>query len=957
MTQVTGSLFYRILQRIQKVSPFLIAFIALLYIGWSLSVVWVYPDDGVRNLTPTGYIAAVDTKGPSIDVLHVGDIVISVDGVLYTESKPFYAGRIVGEVVEYVVNRNDEVISIPVTLYQAPLIEQLRRFTPLLVAIIFWIVSVAVQAYAPVRDPTRLLTWLFLAIALLITSGQVSNVGPGRNSDLYNFLAWLIGPLAVHFHLNFPQTSEFKGSKLIGILLYCLGFAGGLTYLIWGSSVVRSHIYFPLSLTVSRLLLTLSLLLVIGLLVYSYIHAESAGVKAKIRIVVLGGVISILPLVTLVFLPEVLFNKPLQQYAFVLSWIGILPITYGYAIFRYHLIEIERHVNRGATYLLVFSILIICYLLLSFGLYSVLPGATENEPFIDMLMVLILATIIVPIYQRVQKIVDTVFYGGWYDYRSAVSEITSGLEQITDLKTLANIISERLVTILRIEDTCVFLCDQKGDFSVIEVAPHEHITEDERILLPVLPRSSLQYLLKIGKEERASLEKALSEVTLSTEEQQLLNSEQVHLWVPVIGHGQVKGFLALGPKYGGDIFSAEDVDILRIVARQVAPVIENIHLLTELRQHTLELESRVIERTAELYDAKERVEAILSSVGDGVFVTDLERNLLTVNAALERQSGYIAADIIGKKLEILLADENAPQLLKEMQETLHSGEIWTGELVNRRKNGVKYDIHLTLAPVRDQVGQILSYVGSLRDITHQKELDRLKDIFVADVSHELRTPTTNINLYLDLLETAPPEKRTIYLRVLKEQSLLLRKLVEDILDLSRLAIGKTRKSDFTVIDINLLAEQVVTAYQPLAQLAGIDMHFIARKPVILSIGEYNQLSRVLTNLVANSIQYTNNGFIKIETFQGDDSVGFIVEDSGIGIEEDDMVHIFERFYRGKQVRQSRIHGTGLGLAIVKEIVDLHGGEVHVFSESGKGTRFIIELPLYLDKVEVIGEVG
>jgi two-component system NtrC family sensor kinase len=931
----------------RKSIPFAIALIVLLFIAWSFFLVWTYPDDGIRNLTPTGYIGGIDPRGPTYGILHAGDLLLTIDGVPFSEALPLYKNKIIGDKIDLLIQSGDQLMTVELTLATPPLSERMQRIMPLIVALIFWIIGAGVQAFAPTSEETVLLFTLFMAITTVMVSGQDSNIGPSWSADIYNALAWFVGPLAVHLHLHFPQPAKIKGKSFYLLILYLVGFSGGLSYIIYGSSVIRSSPLFPISLSISRILLSLSFLSVVALLYYAYIHADSPGVKGKIRLVFLGGILSVLPLVMLVLLPEALFHKSLQPYALVLVWIGIFPLTYGYAIFRYHLIEIEQHVNRGATYLLVFSILVGFYLILSYTFHKILPVSVENELYFNMLLVLILALILVPIYRQVQRFVDIVFYGGWYDYRSAVTQITWGLEQITDLQFLAETVSERLVRTLRLEDTCVFLCDNNGDFSVIEVAPHTNLEGGhQKPQMPVLPRSSLQYLLKIGSEERASLVRALSEVTLSPEEHHLLNSEQVHLWVPIIGHGQVKGFLALGSKFGGDIFSAEDLDILRIIARQIAPVVENIHLVTQLRQHASELEARVLERTAELHDAKERVEAILSSVGDGVVVIDLEWIILAVNAALEKQCGFSRAELIGKKLEYFLAEENEPEIVEEIKTTLAQGDVWTGELVFRRKSGVKYDIHFTIAPVRDQHGNMVSYVGSQRDITHQKELDRLKDIFVADVSHELRTPTTNINLYLELLETASLDKIPDYVRILKDQGLLLRKLVEDILDLSRLTVGKTRKAEFTDVDINLLIDQVITAHYPLAQNNGITLYSEKLDENLFVVGDPAQLARVITNLVANAIQYTNHGKIQVKSFRNEQQVFVEVSDTGIGIADDDLEHIFERFYRGKQVRQTKMHGTGLGLAIVKEIVEMHGGKIDVQSKIGQGSIFTVSLPVF-----------
>jgi PAS domain S-box-containing protein len=447
-----------------------------------------------------------------------------------------------------------------------------------------------------------------------------------------------------------------------------------------------------------------------------------------------------------------------------------------------------------------------------------------------------------------------------------------------------------------------------------------------------------------GAVERSVLREALSQTPLSPEELALLNSEQAYLWVPIIGHGDVLGLLALGPKMGGDIFGGEDTDILRVVARHLAPLIENIHLVTRLRQHNALLEQRVADRTEELSASKKRLEAILASVGEGVVVTDLAGSLLSVNAAYEAQTGYNQYELIGRKMWGLYAIEDVDAFYAEIRSMTQVGSVWTGETVGEHKDGSKYDVQITIAPLRDENSRIIGFVGSQRDITHQKDLDRLKDIFVSDVSHELRTPTTNIGLYLELLETAAPEKRTHYLSVLKDQSLLLMKLVEDILDLSRLTVGKYKHLELAEINLNALIDQVVTAIRPLAEAAGLRLIFEPEPDLLPVMGEHNQLSRLVNNLVANAIHYTIKGDVIVRTFLREGCVCLEVRDTGIGIDPDDRPHIFERFYRGKLVRQSKIHGTGLGLAIVKEIADMHESKIDLQSELGKGSTFEVRFP-------------
>ena len=924
--------------------PFVFALFTLGYLIWATWLVVIQPYDGL-DLHPTGLVSEIDMNSPTAAIIQAGDKIVAIDGIPFSEANPMYPGKQAGDTVTLRISRSGQPLTDKIVLMDPPLDVILVRLAPALVALIFWIIGVGVQAFKPAYEATNPFFLFFLASVIVIATGSISPVGPSWTPGLFYTFLWLIGPLAVNFHLYFPQKTSFRGYRVLLVVFYLIALLGGISYWLPGSLFVRTSSWFAQIFTIVQLFLAFNLLVVVGLLIYSYQHAVSPGVRSQIRIVVLGEVLSLIAFVQLTILPDALFKQPIIPYSYGFLVLGIIPLTYGYAIFRHRLIEIEKHINRGATFIIVYSVLGGIYLILYALLHRWLPVSLAADPLINTVLVLVLASIYVPFSRQVQRLVDTVFYGGWYDYRSAVTFLSQNLEQITDLRQLAQTIADRLSTTLRLEDACVFLRDLEGDLTVIEVAPREKLSRKSPLSSITLPRSSLAFLLHLGDEVgRSSLRQALSEASFTPEEHQLLHTEQDHLWVPIIGHSQVQGMLALGPKYGGDLFSGEDIDILRIVARQIGPTIENIHLLTQLRQYANVLEQRVRERTAELHDAKERVEAILASVGDGVIVTDTDGTIRTVNSAYEEQSGYAAADVYGKKLYTLLEDQNPGKELEGMSETLALGKVWSGELVGRHKNGSLYDVQLTVAPIRNQSGQMVGYVGSQRDITRQKELDRLKDIFVSDVSHELRTPTSNISLYLELLEDAPPERSSQYVSVLKEQSQLLRKLVEDILDLSRLTMGKGKRPEFTPVDLNTLTDQVIKAHLPMADISKLSLVFEKGAGLEYIHGEPNQLARVVTNLISNALRYTFEGGVCARTYMSGDWVCLEVEDTGMGIELEDIPHLFERFYRGRKVRQSNIHGTGLGLAIVKEIVDLHEGKIKVESEFGKGSRITVRLP-------------
>ena len=224
------------------------------------------------------------------------------------------------------------------------------------------------------------------------------------------------------------------------------------------------------------------------------------------------------------------------------------------------------------------------------------------------------------------------------------------------------------------------------------------------------------------------------------------------------------------------------------------------------------------------------------------------------------------------------------------------------------------------------------------------ELDQLKSKFIADAAHELRSPITALNLRLYTLEHAAPERRPHYINEFKQQLARLTKLSEDLLAISRLD-ALDASSNFAFVDLNQVIEDVVIAYRPLAETAGLTLisDYAPYLPPVM--GEYRQLGQVSANLVANAIHYTEGGQVIVRTQLDVDQKQACIEvqDTGVGIQPQDIPRLFERFYRGEHT--AGIPGTGLGLSIVKEIVDLHGGNIHVESQVGEGSLFRVCLPL------------
>ncbi|MCA0458719.1 MAG: PAS domain S-box protein [Chloroflexi bacterium] len=378
---------------------------------------------------------------------------------------------------------------------------------------------------------------------------------------------------------------------------------------------------------------------------------------------------------------------------------------------------------------------------------------------------------------------------------------------------------------------------------------------------------------------------------------------------------------------------------------------------------------------AKLQESEARFRSVFVGANVGIALADVQGHLISINPALEQLLGYSAEECSRMTFtEITYPDDQDDNL--DQFTRLLKGEINFYQLEKRyiRKDGALVWVRLNVAPyphegeantlaiienidARKQAEAELQHLtasleqrvtdrtAELRTANERlTELDRLKTKFIADVTHELRTPLTVLKTRAYLLQHSPPEKHAGHLIALTEQLERLTNFVNATLDLSRLELGQDRIA-FGPIDLNNVVQQVVGALHPRAEIAGLQMTFHAGSIPNVS-GEFNQLAQVVTNLVANAINYTSNGSITVTT--GFDAtkgeVSLRVEDTGMGISEADIPHLFTRFYRGEKAGQSNIPGTGLGLSIVKEIVDLHRGRIAVESQIGKGTTFTVYLP-------------
>jgi PAS domain S-box-containing protein len=396
-------------------------------------------------------------------------------------------------------------------------------------------------------------------------------------------------------------------------------------------------------------------------------------------------------------------------------------------------------------------------------------------------------------------------------------------------------------------------------------------------------------------------------------------------------------------------FDHEHLRLSYPVANFIGIAIENARLFGEVQDFNRHLEQMVAARTRELAEEKEKTEAILASMADGLLVLDAENCILTANAVAERMLGFRLSKLQGRPIGLR---EMADPLWRCISEVAVSDEptIRVAVDVPAAQMGTVLSIQAHAAKVRSESGQMIGTVIVLRDITALKEVERMKARFMAGVTHELKTPLSVIRLHsknlLNYFERLTVPKRTELLHSIERQAALLSQLIEDILELSRLDAG-IMEANHQPLDLVELVERVVTDLRPLAEAKRVALKWQKPPDPVTTMANSIQLERVARNLVDNAVKYTPaGGLVTVKlALEQDDGRGVAaiqVIDTGIGILPEHQVRVFERFYRVDP--SHTLPGTGLGLAIVKEIVNAHGGSIQLESSPGAGSTFTVRLP-------------
>jgi two-component system sensor histidine kinase NblS len=352
---------------------------------------------------------------------------------------------------------------------------------------------------------------------------------------------------------------------------------------------------------------------------------------------------------------------------------------------------------------------------------------------------------------------------------------------------------------------------------------------------------------------------------------------------------------------------------------------------------------------------RNKLQAVLLSIADGVVVCDMNGEIIIINESACRMLGVKRSTmLIGTSIRDYVTVENKQcfePLLQEFRELCQEHHHQLPEIFSRHVEMPDQTLKVIVSPIQDTEGENLGFVMIMHDVTKEAEVDKLKTNFISNVSHELRTPVTTIKSYVDTIynhgHELDKETYSEFIETINIETDRLKKLVNDILDFSRMEEGGY-KLEMEYLDITPVINLTVQSVKVLAVQKDLSLTTAIESNLPKVHINSDSIERVLRNLLSNAIKYTPEGGrikVRAEVSEMGDALEIAIQDTGIGIPDEHLPYIFDRFYRVEN-KVHTVKGTGLGLHLVKVTIESHHrGEVFVKSEPNVGSTFGFRLPL------------
>jgi PAS domain S-box-containing protein len=776
--------------------------------------------------------------------------------------------------------------------------------------------------------------YLFCLASYVLYSFSYTGKLNGFDWAIYwlNLAATLLQPaLFLHFCLRFPERAYFIAERRFVIpLVYLPGALLALFHVV----VASGFWVLPVSLLTARWVLDRIELIYLALyflagavcLQYSYNRTRVPLLKQQLKWVTRGTYLSVVPFASFYALPYFLGFIPPTWMKFSALSLVFLPLTFGYAIVRYRLMDVDIIFRRGIAYTLATAAIAGLYL----GTVALLADFFHN--WIPMtghggwlLGIIVTAVLFQPMVHWIQGRLDRFFNPAPYDYRRTLLEFARELTSELHVGRLLEQVSERLADTLNVDRAAIILGSTPAEFRLVESRRLAYSgTPDFSFLDPERPEMEKGYLFFDSVKRAFGVTK-----TARTTIEQL----DLHYYLPFKVKERTLGYLALGKTHKGNFLSSEDVDLLKTIAGYVSIALENARLYQSLEQKALQNQA-----------LKEFSESIVESINAGVLACNLEQRVESWNSAMEQLYGLDRAQAAGRALREIFP----PELMAELAtapEARQAFSLYKFRL--RTANRRQLIVNLSLTPLVGRDGDVIGRLLIVNDLTERVSLEeqlvqaeKLSSIglLAAGVAHEVNTPlaviTSQAQMLMRQLPVEDPQARTLD-KIIK-QAFRASEIVNSLLKFSRVS-----SSEYSDLDLNKVIQETLSLVEPMLRASKIALNLQLTPDLAPVHGNSGRLQQVFMNLIVNARDAMPfGGELTLATEAENSTVRVEVGDNGVGIPPDHLHRIFDPFFTTK----STSRGTGLGLAVSYGIIREHSGKVQVESHVGKGTTFRLEFP-------------
>ncbi len=783
-----------------------------------------------------------------------------------------------------------------------------------------------------------------------------------------NLLANLFAPaIFLHFCLTFPMVPGLLRTRRANLLLYLPSFLTLLVFVAVAEGLLKfASPLLELRWLLDRFSIAYALLLYFAgavVLSYDYSHSEDPIVRRQLKYLRNGALVGLLPFTLLYALPYVFGAVPSHVMSLSILSMGLIPLTWAYAITRYRLMDVDIIFQQGYVYTLATLAVIGSFYGVMFSVFN-----TQTIPPPAFVVLIAFATFIFqPIRKWVQEQLDRwIFYRDRYDARLTLIEFARELSSETDQDAMLAKVSDRLKRTLSIQRIGFFLRDETtGRFLVHSVTQKTGRSAGK----PLLQELDFTFLERSLDEQHSLHEpylfferpKHLLDI-VSRQWPQAVRDTIAELdftyYIACRSRGKTLAFFGVSRTTEGDFLSRDDVDLMVTLSNYVAIAIENSRLYTSLQQKADEYER-----------LKEFSENIVESINVGVLAVGLDDRVESWNSQVEKLTGITRVQALGKSLKDLFA----PELVQRFEEARRQQDVQNFYKVVMQPKGEDADprsepsrngygglelakterparesvVNLAIAPLvsRDlqQIGRLIIF----DDITDRDELerrlmqaDKLSSIglLAAGVAHEVNTPLAVISTYAQMLtkQLAGDDGKSKLLEKIAKQTFRASEIVNSLLNFSR-----TSPTEFVELDLNKVIRETATLVEHQFEKAGVSTRLALAEKLPPVRGNGGKLQQVFLNLFINARDaMTGGGTLDVRTWAEGNFAHVEVADTGQGIPTELLSRIYDPFFTTKGSKK----GTGLGLSITYGIVQEHNAIIEVDSTPGRGTRFRLEFP-------------